>query len=381
MSVRFFRPLVVSGFLFASQLLHAVALNVPPPPAIAARAYILTDFHSGTTLASLDADKRVDPASLTKLMTAYITFGALKDGRLKIDQTLTVSEHAWKAEGSRMFINVNTAVPVSELIRGMIVVSGNDASITLAEGIGGSEDSFANLMNAMAAKLGMKNTHYMNATGLPNLQHYTTARDLSILAAAIIRDFPAYFPIYSMKEYTHNGIKQPNRNLLLWRDPGVDGMKTGHTDAAGFCLTSTLHRGDRRVIAVVLGTASDQVRATESLKLLNYGIQFFDTPKIYAKGKTLQPIQVWKGEHNSVSVGFNQDVFLTVPKGAGNRVKAQLVSQSPLLAPIAGGQVVGKVVFTLDGKAFGETPAVALQPVNRAGFFGRAWDGMKLWFH
>ncbi|MCB6184031.1 D-alanyl-D-alanine carboxypeptidase [Leeia sp. TBRC 13508] len=353
---------------------------VPPAPAIAGRAYIVNDFYSNTTLASVDADKRVEPASLTKLMTAYLTFKAVKEGKIKLDQALVPSVKAWKIEGSRMFVEPNKPVRVDDLIKGMIVQSGNDACITLAEAIAGSEETFAHMMNDMAKKLGMKNTHFMNATGLPNADHYTTARDLSILAARIIRDFPEFFPIYSMKDFTYNGVKQPNRNLLLWRDPNVDGMKTGHTNSAGFCLVGTMKRDGRRVVSVVLGTANEEARATESLKLLNYGIQFFDTPKLYAKGQAIQQVKVWKGSEESLGVGFLQDFYMTLPKGAASRVKVKLVTQQPLIAPVVGGQKVGQITFSLDGKALGTYPVVALKQVSQAGVWGRMKDSVKLWF-
>ncbi len=372
----------VAGLLIATLALPLFAqpLTVPPPPPIAAKAYLLTDYYSGTTLAENNADQRVEPASLTKLMTAYIVFQALKDGRLKQDQQVMVSEKAWKAEGSRTFIEPNKPVDANTLIHGLIIQSGNDAAIALAEAVAGSEETFAASMNQTAARLGMSATHFVNATGLPDPQHYTTARDLTRLAAAIIRDFPEYFPIYSQKEFTYHGIKQPNRNLLLWRDPAIDGMKTGHTDSAGFCLTATMSKNGRRVISVLLGAASETVRATESLKLLNYGMQFFDTPKLYSKGQTLQQVKVWKGADAAMPIGFARDVYLTVPRGAAKQLKAQLTTQQPLVAPVLGGQQVGKVTFTLDGKTVAETQVVALKQVGQAGVFGRMWDSMKLWF-
>ncbi|NLR75286.1 MULTISPECIES: D-alanyl-D-alanine carboxypeptidase family protein [Leeia] len=376
-------PLITRSLLWLACLaapLARAALPVPPPPPIAAKAYIVTDFQTGTMLASVDPDKRIEPASLTKLMTAYLSFQAVKEGRLKLDQMLTVSEKAWKAEGSRMFIKPNSQVKVDDLIHGMIIQSGNDSSITLAEGIAGSEEVFANMMNQTAQKLGMKSTHFMNSTGLPDPQHYTTARDLSLLASAIIRDYPQFFPIYSMKEFSYNNIKQPNRNLLLWRDPNVDGMKTGHTESAGYCLVSTMKRDGRRVISVLVGASSDTVRATESLKLLNYGIQFFATPKLYSKGQVLQQVKVWKGEQEQVSVGMPQDLYINLPRGAEKRLKAQLVTQQPLTAPIASGQVVGKLMLSLDGQAMGTYPVAAMKAVPEAGVFGRMWDSMKLWF-
>lgn len=355
-------------------------LPLPPAPPIAARAYLLADFSSGRLLVQQGINDRVEPASLTKLMTAYLTFTALKQGRIKMDQVLPVSEKAWRTEGSRMFIEMNRPVTVAELIHGMIIQSGNDACITLAEGIAGSEEVFAQMMNQQAARLGMKNTHYMNSTGLPHPQHYTTAYDLSLLAAAIIRDFPEDFRYYSMKEYRYNNITQPNRNRLLWLDPSVDGMKTGHTESAGFCLIATAKRNPMRLISVVLGTSSDNVRATESQKLLNYGFQFFDSHRVYAKGQTISSLPVWKGKEKTLKTGVSQDLLLTLPKGHYSRVKATVTSKQPLLAPISAGQAVGTLQLTLDDKPLAEYPLVALEEMPLGNIFGRAWDTIKLWF-
>lgn len=355
-------------------------LPLPPAPPIAARAYLLADFPSGRLLVQENINERVEPASLTKLMTAYLTFSALKQGRIKLDQVLPVSEKAWRTEGSRMFIEMNRPVTVGELIQGMIVQSGNDACVTLAEGIAGSEEVFAQMMNQQAERLGMKNTHFMNATGLPNPQHYTTAYDLSLLATAIIRDFPEDFKYYSMKEYRYNNITQPNRNRLLWLDPSVDGMKTGHTESAGFCLIATAKRSPMRLISVVLGTSSDHVRATESQKLLNYGFQFFEGKRLYAKGQTISTLPIWKGSEKVVKAGVSQDLLVTLPKGHFSRIKATVTSKQPLLAPVSAGQVVGTLKLTLDDKPFADYPLVALESVGVANIFGRALDTIKLWF-
>ena len=322
----------------------------------------------------------MEPASLTKLMTAYLTFFALRQGAIKPTQTLPVSERAWRAEGSRMFVQPNMPVTVDELIRGMIVQSGNDACITLAEGISGSEEEFVRRMNQEAQRLGMKNTHFMNATGLPHPQHYTTAHDLALLARAIIRDFPEYYPFYSMKEYTYNNITQANRNRLLWQDPTVDGMKTGHTESAGFCLISSAKRDSRRLISVVLGTASETLRASESQKLLNYGFQNFDTHRLYQRGQTVATLPVWKGSENTLKAGVAEDFYVALPKGQYGRLKAALVSKQPLLAPLSAGQAVGTIRLTLAGKPYAEFPLVALEAVSTANFFKRGWDGVKLWF-
>lgn len=356
------------------------SLPMPPAPDVAAKSYILTDFYSGQNLIQQNAYQRIEPASLTKLMTAYITFSAIKQGRISPTQTLPVSEKAWRTEGSRMFIDLKIPVTVNELIHGMIIQSGNDACITLAEAIAGSEETFAQLMNQEAARLGMKNTHFVNSTGLPDPQHYTTAYDLSVLASAIIRDFPEYYPLYSIKEYRYNNITQPNRNRLLWLDPNVDGMKTGHTESAGFCLITSAKRNNRRLIAVVLGTASDNARTIESQKVLNYGFQFFDSVRIYAKGQTVANLRAWKGSQNTVKAGFQQDKFVVVPKGQYARLKVSMTSTQPLLAPIKAGQKVGMLRLTLDGKPVAEFPLVALEEVPIANIFGRAWDSMKLFF-
>ena len=356
------------------------SLPLPPPPTIAAKAYLLLDFNSGQALVSEHANDRIDPASLTKLMTAYLAFSAIKQGRLTLSQTLPVSEKAWKTEGSRMFIEPNKPAAVEDLLRGVIVQSGNDACITLAEGIAGSEETFAQMMNQQAQKFGMSNTHFVNSTGLPHPQHYTTARDLSVLAAAIIRDFPQFYPLYSLKEFTYNNITQANRNRLLWRDPDVDGMKTGHTESAGFCLIASAKREQRRLISVVLGTSSESMRALESQKLLNYGFQFFDSARVYQNGQTVTTLPIWKGAQKTVKAGFNQDIHFSFPRGQYEKLKATLTFNQPLLAPLSIGQKVGLVKLTFDGKPVGEYPLVALENVAIANIFGRAWDSMKLWF-
>ncbi len=352
--------------------------STPPSPNLAARSFALFDYQSSQLLSSQKPDERTDPASLTKLMTAYIAFSAIKQKQIALTQTVPVSPHAWKAEGSRMFIEPNKPVTVDELLHGMIIQSGNDASITLAEAIAGSEDLFAQLMNKEAKRLGMNNTNFMNATGLPNKQHYSTANDMAKLAMAIIRDFPEFFPLYSMKDYTYNNITQPNRNQLLWRDKFVDGMKTGHTEAAGFCLVSTAKRGDRRLISVVLGTASDNARTTESQKLLNYGFQFYDTQRLYSKGQSIASLELLKGEKNKVSAGFQEDLFLTLPREQFAKIKATLSTTQPLLAPLNVGQKIGSMKLTIDNATVAEYPVVALENVPVAGFFGRAWDSLKL---
>lgn len=377
--------LFISAFLalFAPAVIAQPAsdmLPVPPAPTLATRAYVLRDFNSGQLLASQRPNERIEPASLTKLMTAYLSFTAIKQGRLSLTQSLPVSEKAWRTEGSRMFIEPNKPATVDELLRGMIVQSGNDACITLAEGIAGSEETFATMMNQQAQRLGMANTHFVNSTGLPHPQHYTTAQDLSVLATAIIRDFPEFYPLYSIKEYSYNNITQPNRNRLLWQDPFVDGMKTGHTESAGYCLISSAKRGGMRLISVVLGTASDSARTVESQKLLNYGFQFFDSARLYQKGQSIANLRVWKGSQDMLKAGFNQDMYVALPKGQQQRLKAEMTTTQPLLAPLSVGQKVGSVKFSLDGKLVAEQPLESLDNVRIANIFGRTWDAMRLWF-
>ena len=379
MPMRALLLLVFFGVAAASFAQSANPL-VPPAPSVAAKSYLLLDYHSQQALAAKNAGERVEPASLTKLMTAYLTFSALKQNQIQPMQTVPVSERAWKAEGSRMFIEPRKPVTVEELMRGMIVQSGNDACIALAELIAGSEEAFAQQMNREAQRLGMKNTHFMNATGLPNARHYSTAYDLALLAISIIRDFPEYHPLYSMKEYRYNNITQANRNRLLWSDPTVDGMKTGYTENAGYCLITSAKRGERRLISVLLGTASETVRAVESQKLLNYGFQFYDSVKLYEKNQTVASLQVWKGSGSSVKAGFLTDLYVSLPKGQANKLKANLESQRPMFAPISSGQKIGVMKLTLDGKPYAEIPVVALESVALAGILGRGWDSLRLLF-
>ena len=350
-----------------------------PPPDLAVKAYLLKDFNSGHVISTKNSNMRIEPASLTKIMTAYLSFKALKNGHLSLTQTLPVSEIAWKVEGSKMFIEPNMPVMVDELLHGMIIQSGNDASIALAEGIATTEMQFSEMMNKEAQRLGMKNTHYMNATGLPDPQHYTTAEDLAILATALIHDFPdQYQRLYSVKEYTYNKITQPNRNRLLWLDPSVDGMKTGHTESAGYCLISSAKRDGVRRISIVLGATTDAARAAESQKLLNYGFQYFDSKLVYRQGQAINQIKVWKGNENQVAMTVADDLFLTVAKGDYVNVKVSTSIKQPLIAPIKKGQVIGAVKFTLNGNVIQERNLVATKSIEAAGIFGRTWDSIKL---
>ena len=362
-------------------LLAAAAQAAPPqPPSVAGRSWLVGDLSSGQLLAAHKPDERVEPASLTKIMTADVVFQALRDRKLAPGQQVNVSERAWRAPGSRMFIEPRRPVTVEELIRGMVVQSGNDACIALAEAIAGAEEVFVQMMNREAARLGLKNTSYVNSTGLPDAKHYTTAQDLYLLSAALIRDFPKeYAHYYSQKEFHYNNIAQPNRNRLLWLDPSVDGVKTGHTEAAGYCLIASSNRGGRRLLSVLLGSTSEATRALESQKLLNWGFQFFDSVKLHKGNELVKAIEVWKGDAEEVKAGFQGDIFVTVPKGDAEKLKAELLSQQPLVAPVTQGQRVGTLRVSYDDKHVAEYPLVALEAVGVAGIFGRTWDTLRLW--
>jgi serine-type D-Ala-D-Ala carboxypeptidase (penicillin-binding protein 5/6) len=371
------RRLFFSVLLSLSATAHAAA---PQPPSVIGKAWVVGDLSSGQLLAAQRPDERVEPASLAKLMTAYVAFIALREKKLTLEQRANVSPRALKASGGRMYLEPRKPVTVDELIRGMVVQSGNDASVALAEAAAGSEEAFVQQMNREAARLGMKNTRFMNSTGLPDAQQYSTARDLYLLAAALIRDFPnEYAQYYSQKEFRYNNYSQPNRNRLLWIDPSVDGVKTGHTEAAGYCLIASSRRGERRLLSVLLGSTSEATRAQESLRLLNWGYRFYDNVKLYAAAAPVKSIEVWKGAARAVNVGFGADLFVTVPKGEADKLKAELISQQPLVAPLAKGQRVGVLRVTHDGKPFGEYPLITLDAVAQAGFLGRTWDTLRLW--
>ena len=340
--------------------------------------YILTDFQSGQTLVSQNPSKRVEPASLTKMMTAQIVFSALRQKRISLKQIVPVSEKAWRAEGSRMFIEPGRPVTVEELINGLIVQSGNDASIALAEAIAGSEENFVNLMNKEAERLGMKGTHFTNTSGLPNPDHFTTAHDLTLLVSDIIRSFPEYYPLYSLREYTYNKISQPNRNRLLWLDPNVDGLKTGYTKAAGYCLVASAKRNNRRLISIVLGAKSSSVRTIESQRLLNYGFLSYDTVRVFRRKQEVTTIKLWKGQRKILRTGFNHDLYFSLPKGQASKLKATMEYKQPVIAPINVGQEVGVVKFIFDGKIMGKYPLIALESVEKSSFFGRMWDEILL---
>lgn len=358
----------------------SAALPLPPAPQVDARAWLLIDTASGLPLSEKNADAAVEPASLTKLMTAYLAFSAIKEGRLTLGQSLPVSQRAWKAEGSRMFLDPRKPAQVDDLLRGMIVQSGNDACVVLAEAIAGSEESFVVMMNETAKNLGMTNTHFMDSTGLPQPKHLTTARDLARLTSALIRTFPEFYKIYSTKSFRYNGITQPNRNRLLFIDPTVDGVKTGHTESAGYCLIASARRDQRRLVSVVLGANSDNARAMESLKLLNYGFQFFETVRLYPGNQAVSTLRLYKGGKSEIGAGFLADFYITVPRGSGRNIQAQVMSRQPLLAPLRRGERIATLRLSSNGVALADYPMVALDSVPVAGLFGRTWDNLLLMF-
>ncbi|MDR0529303.1 MAG: D-alanyl-D-alanine carboxypeptidase [Zoogloeaceae bacterium] len=381
----FFRFSIALGAFFAAPLFSLAApapdVLMPVPPALAARAWVLMEFPSGQVLGEEKADEQRPPASLTKLMSAYLVFSALRRKTLTLSSAVKISEKAWKSTGSRMFARVDETVPIDALLKGMIIQSGNDASIALAEAVAGSEEAFAAMMNREAERLGMKRTHFVNATGLPHPDHYSTARDLSALAAALIRDFPdEYARYYSMKEFSYQGIKQANRNRLLWLDESVDGMKTGFTESAGFCLIASSRRGERRLLSVVMGTDSDAARAHESLKLLNWGYQSFDAIRLYRSGQSLSSLRVWKGGANTVKTGFLEDFLISVPKHAGEHLEARLMTRPQIVAPIRKGQTIGVLKLSLAGHPYGEYPVRALEDVPMGSRLSRFFDSVRLWF-
>ena len=378
---RFLAFFVAAATVFCS---HAQS---PQPPEIAARSYVLLDLNSQQVLAERDADTQADPASLTKLMTAYLVFAAIRDKKLSLEQTLPVSQRAWserKGGGSLMFIDTTMAPKVDDLLKGMIVQSGNDASVVLAEAVGGSLDAFVVMMNKQAQAWGLKNTQFRNVTGLTEAGHYASARDVATIASKIITDFPEFYPLYSVRQFTYNKIKQDNRNLLLGRDPTVDGMKTGYTDAAGYCLVASAVRdmpnGKRRLVSVVLGTSSREARAAESQKLLNWGFQAWDAVRLFEAGKPIATVPVWKGKTPEAQLGAPGALFVTVPKGEGDKLKTQIERTDPLVAPLTQGQQVGQIkVSTAAGTPVASVPLVVMQPVELTGLIGRTWDALRLW--
>jgi D-alanyl-D-alanine carboxypeptidase (penicillin-binding protein 5/6) len=366
----------------------ALAQRPPPPPkgmptpaapALGANSYILLDFNSGRVLVESDPDMPVEPASITKVMTSYVVFTELVAGNIKLEDLVDISEKAWRTGGSRMFIEPGMEVTLEQLIKGMVIQSGNDASVALAEHLAGTEEAFAGLMNHYAAQLGMSNSNFVNATGLPHEDHYTTARDVALLSVALIADFPDFYQWYSEKEYSFNNIRQHNRNNLLWRDPAVDGLKTGHTQAAGYCLASSAKRDGMRLISVVLGSGSEASRVSESQSLLNYGFRFFETVQLYKAGQELAQGKVWKGEEEQIRLGIRDELFVTIPRGRYDDLDAQVEMRPELIAPIAEGETVGQISIRLEDEELAGRGLVALEAANEAGFFGRTWDGLSMW--
>ena len=384
--MKLFKLLTSFAVLAAFSLAPAHA-QAPQPPDIAARHYILIDLNSNQVLAERDADAQAEPASLTKLMTAYLVFNAIRDKKLALEQKLPVSVRAWdqrKGGGSLMFIDTTMTPTVAELLRGMIVQSGNDASVALAEGVAGSVENFVAMMNRQAQAWGLKNTQFKNVEGLTEAGHYSSARDVALVAARVITEHPEHYKIYSLRDYTYNKIRQDNRNLLLGRDPSIDGMKTGYTDAAGYCLVASAARdtpaGKRRLVSVVLGTASREARAGESQKLLNWGWMAWDTVRLFEAGKAVATVPVWKGSVAEARLGAAGGVFVSVPKGEGDKLKTTLERTDPLVAPLIAGQAVGSItVTTAGGTPVAKLPLTVLEPVPLAGLLGRAWDAIRLW--
>lgn len=372
-----FGPFVVLLLLVTMQSLQAAGpIFTPAAPSVAGTSFFLMDFDSGRVLAEKDPDKRVSPASLTKIMTVYVVFSELKAGHLTLDEKVTVSKNAWQTGGSKMFIEVNKQVSVENLLQGVIIQSGNDASVALAEHVAGSEQTFAAMMNAQASKLGMVNSHFENATGLPSPNHYSSAHDLALLAQAVIRNFPEYYRWDSQKEFTYNNITQKNRNLLLWRDESVDGLKTGYTEDAGYCMVASAKRDDMRLISVVMGTASSIARANESQSLLNYGFRFFETHKLYDAGAQLTETRVRKGETSKLTVGLAEELYVTAPRRHFNELKAETEIDKAIIAPINKGDTVGTLNVTLGGEVIVSKPLVALDNIAEGGFFRRLYDAV-----
>jgi D-alanyl-D-alanine carboxypeptidase (penicillin-binding protein 5/6) len=367
------------SLLFASGSLSAATL-VPATPKIHARGYLLMDYHSGQILAEKNADERMEPASLTKMLTAYVVASELANGSIHLDDEVRISEKAWRMEGSRMFVEVGTRVSVEQLLKGMIIQSGNDATVALAEYVAGSEDAFVSLMNQHAAELGMTASHFMNSTGLPHKDHYTTPRDLAKLAQALIRDFPEHYEWYSEKKFTYNNIKQYNRNKLLWRNQYVDGIKTGHTESAGYCLVASMERDDMRLISVVLGTKSEEARAAESQKLLTYGFRFFETHRLYAANEPLTTAHIWKGQTDKLPLGLKQDLYLTIPKGQYKKLDANMQIDARITAPAKKGESFGTVNVSLGDKQYAQRKLVALKDIAAGSLWGNLVDDIKLLF-
>jgi D-alanyl-D-alanine carboxypeptidase (penicillin-binding protein 5/6) len=366
--------LPVMSYLFASPPI------IPAPPQLAAEGYILIDAATGTTLVEHNSKQRLPPASLTKIMTSFVAATEIERGTVSLQDIVNISVKAWRMEGSRMFIQEGSKVSVEDLLKGIIIQSGNDASVAIAEHIAGSEEAFADVMNQQASRLGMVDTNFVNATGLPDESHYTTATDLAMLAIALIDRFPQHYKLYAQKYYTYNNIRQANRNSLLWRDNTVDGVKTGHTEAAGYCLVSSAMRDGMRLVAVVMGTGSEAARATESQKLLTYGFRYYETVPLYSKSESLKKVRVWGGAHRSINLGLSHDVVVTIPRGARENLGAHMDIGAEIHAPLSDGQELGTLTILMDKEKLMSIPLVALNAVEEAGFFSRIWDAISLFF-
>lgn len=371
--------IITASLMFVSQ---ASMAQIPPPapPAVAAKSFLLLDFDSQQVIAESNSRQRLEPASITKVLTAYIVFNEVKNGKIKLDDLVSISERAWRMEGSRTFAEVGKQLPVEVLLKGMIVQSGNDATVALAEHIAGSEEVFVQLMNQRAADLGMKDSHFMNSSGLPDPNHYTTAHDLGILATAMISDFPEYYSWYSTKEFTFNNITQRNRNLLLWEDPSVDGLKTGHTSSAGYCLVASAKRENMRLISVILGAASEKVRANETKTLLNYGFRFYETHRLFGANEPITRARIWKGETEELALGLPYELFVTAPRGQAKDINVAANLPERILAPKVKGEEVGAVQISINGQIIKEEKLVALQDVAEGGLISRTIDEIKLMF-
>lgn len=363
-----------------AMLVAQAAVIKPTPPPIKARAYILQDYESGRVLVEVNADEPVEPASLTKMMTVYVVLAQLAEGKFQIDDPVPISEKAWRMGGSKMFIEVGKEVPVEDLLKGVIIQSGNDASVALAEFVAGDETTFADLMNQYAHRLGMTNTNFFNSSGLPHPDHYSTARDLAIMAAALIRDFPVHYPLHAVRDYTWNNIKQYNRNPLLRRDASVDGVKTGHTQSAGYCLVASAKEGDMRLVSALLGSASEDSRLSETQSLLRYGFRFYETDRLYEGGAPITQVRVWQGASPQLETGIAEDLYLTVPRGEFKKLASGILMEDKIIAPVHTGQPLGVVSVSLDGEAIAERPLIALGDVPEGGIWRRMIDRVKLWF-
>lgn len=369
---------ILNLFIFILAFLHfnlaLAAMPIPAPPDVAAKNYYVIDFASGKVLAEKNPDEKIEPASITKMMTSYVVYKELEENRLSMDDMVDISEKAWRMGGSRMYLEVNTSVSVHDLMKGLIIQSGNDASVALAEHIAGTEDAFVQLMNQYAAELGMNNTNFVNSTGWPDKAHLMTARDIAVLAKALIAEFPEHYSWYAEKEFTYNSIKQYNRNKLLWRDDSVDGIKTGHTESAGYCLVASAERSDMRVISVALGTDSKKARANVSQALLNYGFRFYESHTLYGAGEVLSRPRIWSGEFETLTVGLAEDLAVAIPRGAYDNLDATMDIDKNIEAPVSKGQQIGVVNVTLDGKVLESVPLVALETINEGNLFQQAKD-------